>query len=109
MKLPRVIKIKNLLKFQILYHLSRKNLCGDELADLLNFRKNRKLTPGTIYPALKFLKKKKLVKYKQKGRKKIYYLTKFGKEEYNLSRNLFNKMFRIYLISSPKSSYPKSY
>ena len=102
MELPRIIKIKNLLKFQILYHLSKENLCGDELAGLLNFIKNRKLTPGTIYPALKFLKNKNLIKYKQRGRKKIYYLTKRGKEEYKLARILFNKMFKNYLINKKR-------
>jgi len=101
MKLPRVIRLKNLLKFQILYYLSKKNLCGDELADLISVNK-RKLTPGTIYPALKFLKEKKLIKYKQKGRKKNYYLTKKGKEEYRLVRNLFNRMFKNYIKRKKK-------
>jgi len=101
MKLPRVIILKNLLKLQILYYLSKKKLCGDELADLISINKN-KLTPGTIYPALKFLKEKKLIKYKQKGRKKNYYLTKKGKEEYRLTRNLFNRMFKNYIKRKKK-------
>ncbi len=97
MKLPRVVRIKNLLRFQILYHLSIKKLCGDELAELISLSKKNKLTPGTIYPALKFLKNKKLIKYTQKSRKKIYYLTKKGKEEYKLAKKLLNKMLESYL------------
>lgn len=102
MKLPRVIILKNLLKLQILYYLSKKKLCGDELAELISINKKKKLTPGTIYPALKFLKEKKLVKHKQKGRKKIYYLTKKGKDEYKLTRNLFNIMFKNYIKNKRK-------
>jgi len=100
MKSPRVIRLKNLLKLQILYYLSKKKLCGDELAELISIKK--KLTPGTIYPALKFLKEKKLIKYKQKGRKKNYYLTKKGKNEYRLTRNLFNRMFKNYIKRKKK-------
>jgi len=90
MKLPRIIKIRNLLKFQILYYLGRKKLCGDELADKIGINK---LSPGTIYPALKFLKKNKLVKYKRDGRKKLYYLTKEGKDELKLCKKLVKKIF----------------
>jgi len=37
----------------------------------VRIKKYGKLTPGTIYPALKYLRENKLIKYKQNGRKKV--------------------------------------
>ncbi len=93
MDLQSIIKIKNLLRLQILSELKRKKLCGDELADIIGENKNEKLSPGTIYPALKFLKKKKLIIHKRIGRKKIYSLTKQGEKELLSAKKTFRKMF----------------
>lgn len=92
MDLQSIIKIKNLLRLQILSELKRKKLCGDELADIIGKNKNEKLSPGTIYPALKFLKKKKLIIHKRIGRKKIYSLTKQGEKELLSAKKTFKKM-----------------
>jgi DNA-binding PadR family transcriptional regulator len=97
MKFPSFIQIKNLLRFQILLELKHKKLCGDELAEIIGKNKKEKLTAGTIYPALKFLRKKKLVNHKKIGRKKIYSLTKEGDKELLLAKSLFKKMFRKFL------------
>ena len=51
-----------------------------------------KLTPGTIYPALKTLRKNKLIYYEQDGRKKIYKLTGKGAAEYRLVKKMFKKI-----------------
>ena len=94
MQQPRIINTKGLLSFQIVHELSRKRLCGDELANLIGERKTTKLTPGTIYPALKKLRENKLIKMKQKGRKKIYFLTKKGEKEYKLAKKIILKMIK---------------
>ena len=94
MKTPKYIDIKGLLSFHILSLLNKKKLCGDELADIIGKRKYGKLTPGTIYPALKYLRENKLIKYKQIGRKKIYSLTKKGSNEYKITKRIFKKMFK---------------
>lgn len=76
-----LIEFKGFLTFFILHELSKKTLCGDDLALMIGQRKKDKLTPGTIYPTLKKLRKFKLLKFKRDGRKKMYYLTDEGKAE----------------------------
>ncbi len=93
MEKRRVIYLKGFLSFHILHELRRKRLCGDELAETIGKKKSSKLTPGTIYPALKNLRHNKLVAFKQEGRKKIYTLTLQGKKEYGEVKKLFKKAF----------------
>src|SRR4030065_2711296 len=79
------LELKGFLSFLILHELSLKNLCGDELSSKIGERKNRSLTPGTIYPALKRLRRKKLLVYRRRGRKKVYFLTELCRErDFNL-------------------------
>ena len=88
-----IIDLKGFLSFQILHELKRKRLCGDDLAEIIGRKKSSKLTPGTIYPALKNLRHNKLVAFKQEGRKKLYTLTLRGKREYARAKKLFKKTF----------------
>ena len=90
----REIGLKGFLTFQILHELKRKRLCGDDLAEIIGKKKSSKLTPGTIYPALKNLRHNKLVSFKQEGRKKLYTLNPKGKKEYIVTKKLFKKIFR---------------
>ncbi|MCD4666418.1 winged helix-turn-helix domain-containing protein [archaeon] len=94
MKTPKYIDVRGLLCLQILHKLKKKKLCGDELAEYIGNKKYGKLTPGTIYPALKFLRENKLIIFRQDGRKKIYKLTKKGEREYKIARRMFKKMFK---------------
>ena len=68
-------------------------MSGDELAHEIGSRKGSKLTPGTIYPALKRLKKYKLVYFRKSGRKKVYGLTKNGVQELNALYYVFKDFF----------------
>lgn len=99
---PKVISLKGFLAFQILHELAKSKLCGDELADIIGSKKGSKLTPGTIYPALKFLRKKKLIHHKKAGRKKIYTITESGEKEYKIVRENFLKIFKSVIKSSKK-------
>jgi len=99
MKRRRVIDLKGFLSFQIVHELRRKRLCGDDLAEIIGRKKSSKLTPGTIYPALKNLRHNKLVAFKQEGRKKLYTLTPKGKREYTEAKKLFKKIFTDILKS----------
>lgn len=94
MELPKHMNIKGFLTFKMLHELKKRRLCGDELAEVIGKKLSTKLTPGTIYPALKFLRKKKLVKYKRSGRKKAYELTEEGLKEYKRFRKAFRKIFK---------------
>ena len=87
------LELKGFLSFLILHELSLNTLCGDELSRKIGERKNAPLTPGTIYPALKRLRKKKLIAYKRRGRKKVYSLTEAGKEELEHLYGLFSTYF----------------
>lgn len=92
--MPKYLNVKGFLSLNIMSLLSRKKLCGDELAEIIGKKKYGKLTPGTIYPALKYLRDNKLVIYKQKGRKKIYSMTKKGSEEHRTIKRIFNRIIK---------------
>lgn len=76
-----LIDFKGFLSFLILHELSYRSMCGKDLAIKIGKRKGSRLSPGTIYPALKTLREKKLVVYTQIGKFKMYELTKKGKKE----------------------------
>lgn len=88
------IDMKGFLSFLILHELSKKKLCGEDLAETIGKRKSGKLTPGTIYPALKVLREQKLVNMKQSGRKKNYLLTKKGQKELKNTYKEFRRLFQ---------------
>jgi DNA-binding PadR family transcriptional regulator len=94
MKLPKYIEFKGFLTLHILHLIKKNKVCGDDIAEIIGSKKGNKLTPGTIYPALKYLRKNKLIIYKQLGRKKIYSLTKKGDCEYKIIKRMFRKMFK---------------
>jgi DNA-binding PadR family transcriptional regulator len=91
---PKYLNLKGFLCFQILGYLGKKPSYGDELAGKIGGRKYGKLTPGTIYPALGLLRKRKLVRAKISGRKIIYSLTERGKTEYRTSKKILNRIFK---------------
>ena len=90
---PKYVELRGFLSFFILHELDDKPSSGDELARVVGSRKNTVLTPGTIYPALKRLRRQKLVLYRRKGRKKIYSLTDQGKRELKALYVVFNEFF----------------
>jgi DNA-binding PadR family transcriptional regulator len=87
------LELKGFLTFLILHELNLSSLCGDELAKKIGKRKGAQLTPGTIYPALKRLRKRKLISYRRNGRKKMYVLTKDGHTDINRLYALFGSYF----------------
>lgn len=88
-----LIEFKGFLSFLILHELNKTSLSGDELAEKIGERKGSTLTPGTIYPTLKRLKKLKLIVYKRDGRKKYYKLTKNGQKELKKLYGAFSNYF----------------
>jgi DNA-binding PadR family transcriptional regulator len=92
-KEPRFLQLKGFLSFFILHELWQKKLSGEDLAKIIGKRKGSQLTPGTIYPALKRLRKHKLVKYSRQGREKQYILTQEGKEELKSFYSHFGRFF----------------
>ena len=94
MKLPKFIEFKGFLTLHVLHLIKKNKVCGDDIAEIIGSKKGNKLTPGTIYPALKYLRENKLIKYKQKGRKKVYTLNKKGLEEYKIIKRILKRMFK---------------
>lgn len=92
-KSKEMLEFKGFLSFLILHELSTKPLCGGDLAEKIGRRRGGVLTPGTIYPALKELRKRKLVRFKRDGRKKYYYLRPEGENELERLYGLFTQYF----------------
>ena len=66
---------------------------GQELADEIGKRKGTTPNPGTIYPALKGLKNRNLIKSTKKGRKITYDITEKGRKGFQLAYEYFYKAF----------------
>lgn len=91
--MPKFVELKGFLSFFILHELDANPLAGDELARIIGERRSGTLTPGTIYPALKRLRRQKLVSYRRIGRKKVYSLTDLGKKELKALYSVFGEFF----------------
>jgi len=70
--------MRGMLSFLILWLLSKREMYGQEIAEEIGKRRGGKPNPGTLYPALKDLKTRGLVKTKREGRRVIYSLTEKG-------------------------------
>lgn len=90
---PDCCDMRGMLSFMILWLLSKKPMYGQELADEIGKRKGTTPNPGTIYPALKELKNRNLIKSTKKGRKITYNITKKGRKGYQIAYEYFNKAF----------------
>ncbi len=76
---PECCDMRGLLSFLILWLLSKRDMYGQEIAKELAMRKGEKPNPGTLYPALRDLERRGLVRSSRHERKRIYKLTKGGK------------------------------
>jgi DNA-binding PadR family transcriptional regulator len=85
--------MRGMLSFLILWLLSKKPMHGQEIAKEIAKRKGIKPTPGTIYPALKDLKKRGLIKAKKTNRKIVYSLTNKGETGIKKACTYFCKAF----------------
>jgi len=83
-------RMKGFLTFLILWILSKKTMTGAEITSELERRKGHKPSPGTIYPVLKYLTEREMLKV---DKSKKYSLTKKGKEELEMNLNTFFDTF----------------
>jgi DNA-binding PadR family transcriptional regulator len=79
-QIPDCCDMRGMLSFFILWLLSKRPLNGQEICEELRRRRGTKPTAGTIYPALRELRKKGLVKMERMGRTTTYTLSDDGKE-----------------------------
>jgi len=82
--------MKGFLTFLILWLVSKKTMTGAEITQELENRRGHRPSPGTIYPVLKYLTERELLKV---DKNKKYSLTKKGNEELEMSLNTFFDTF----------------
>jgi DNA-binding PadR family transcriptional regulator len=85
--------MRGMLSFMILWMLSSRAMCGQELATELGRRRGDKPNPGTIYPALKELANRGLIKSHSEGRTLVYELTTTGRATLSRSLEYFERVF----------------
>ena len=90
---PDCCDMRGLLSFQILWELGKKPMNGQELAEQIGLRRGSKPSPGTIYPALKELTQKNLIRGNKSGRQVIYSLTEEGRVGLDEASRYFYKVF----------------
>jgi PadR family transcriptional regulator PadR len=90
---PECCDMRGMLSFLILWLLSKKTMYGQELAEEIGKRRGTKPNPGTIYPALKELKKRGLINSKKEGRVTNYHITEEGRKGIQTACNYFCKAF----------------
>lgn len=91
---PAVCDMRGFLSLLILWLLSTRPMSGAQLAREIEKRKGCRPNPGTIYPALKELvRKKAIIAHSKEGKDKLYSLTPLGRNELKLSLNAFCKIF----------------
>ena len=85
--------MRGMLSFHILWLLLQKPMHGDEIAEEIGKKRGEKPKAGTIYPALKDLKNKKLIKGEKKGKIIVYSLTPEGKKTVKFAEEYFFRCF----------------
>lgn len=72
--------IQGHLKIMVLKALSDEDLCGYEIIKKIEEKTGWKPSAGSIYPLLGFMLKQGIVKEERRVKKRVYSLTKKGKE-----------------------------
>jgi len=85
--------MRGMLSFMVLWLLSNRPMCGQALAMEIEKRRGEKPNPGTIYPALKDLATRGLIKAHSEGRTMVYELTPPGRATLSRSLDYFERAF----------------
>lgn len=85
--------MRGMLSFQVLCLLSKESMHGEQIAEEIGKRRGEKPKAGTIYPALKDLKQKGLIKGKKTGKIIVYSLTEEGRKTMKYAREYFCRAF----------------
>ncbi|MBI4009895.1 MAG: PadR family transcriptional regulator [Candidatus Aenigmarchaeota archaeon] len=93
MKSKYACDMRGMLSFHMLWLLARKSMHGEEIAQEIGKRRGGKPAAGTIYPALKDLKNKNLIKGQKKGKIIIYSLTPEGRKTVKYALEYFCRCF----------------
>lgn len=102
MKTSQGCDMRGLLCFQILWLVSKREMCGKELSSEIGKRKGQCPKAGTIYPALRNLVGDRLLSRERSGKTVRYRITRRGRsavaEAEDYMYRTFGDMFEeIYL------------
>ncbi|MBI2971822.1 MAG: PadR family transcriptional regulator [Candidatus Aenigmarchaeota archaeon] len=85
--------MRGMLSFHILWLLSQQEMHGEAIAEEIRKRRGEKPKAGTIYPALKDLKAKGLIRGKKRGKIIVYSLTAEGRKTIKYACAYFCRSF----------------
>ena len=85
--------MRGMLSFLMLFLLSKRPMCGQEISQEIERRKGERPSPGTIYPALKALKESGLIKERKSGKTITYSLTMEGENVLKEAKRRFYRTF----------------
>ncbi len=86
--------MRGFLEFLVLRMVSQRGISGEEIRQELEKRKGCKPSCGTVYPVLKCLKEKGLIREIADGKKiKKYTITKEGQKELKVAVKRFVALF----------------
>ncbi len=104
--------IKGYLKYAILEILSKREASGYDIIKIV-YEKTGIIKPsaGAVYPTLNSLREEGLISYRKEGRRKVYYLTKKGKQfagDINRKkRTFYTKVVKKLKLTDPSNSMLK--
>jgi len=87
---PERCDMRGFLSFLVLWIISKGDVRGCEISRELEKRRGSRPSPGTIYPVLKELKEKELIRSDEH---KIYTLTEKGEKELVSALRYFSQIF----------------
>ncbi|HVB12741.1 MAG TPA: PadR family transcriptional regulator [Nitrososphaerales archaeon] len=91
--LDEMCDMRGLLSFMILWLLSTRPMYGQEIAKEIEKRRGDKPNPGTIYPALKELSSRRMIRGHLEGRNTVYELTALGEKSLSRALEYFQRAF----------------
>jgi len=87
------------LKQIVMMALTRESITGYQLMSHIKNKTGWKPSPGSIYPLLENLAKEKLITFKSEGKRKIYSITKKGRQLFSeiivQREELIQKMIQV--------------
>jgi PadR family transcriptional regulator len=92
-KSSEMCDMRGMLSFMILWLLSTRPMYGQELANEIEARRGDKPNPGTIYPALKELASRGMIRGHLEGRNTVYELTTTGRKSLSKALEYFKRAF----------------
>lgn len=93
-RFPAFLDLRGLLSFWLLWELRLGSLRGAQLSERMRWRRGDALSPGTLYPALRALEARRLVRKHRAGRDTAYEITRPGRRELDCAAGFLRVVVR---------------